>query len=245
MHLFPIKQYFVVGCAAAIGLTVCGCLNSMESGNKSIRPASCNECHRLPASKFCDTARIAYKGDTMTRCSFCHLGSIKLDSTLNDSTNAQIYHDRMMPADDGFLPATGRLHANGSIDLQFGRCTICHEYPPRNIRAHDLHVVQDLMQCYDCHVYSVQCSTDRHPDPSNPADTVDTLVQILQNGIGGLMIPVADSRAHLNNRVDVAFRKRAEDSINLGDTFDKNLYLWDSFGKKSHNMNKGCACHTW
>jgi hypothetical protein len=100
------------------------------------------------------------------------------------------------------------------------------------------------MQCGDCHVYSVRCSTDRHPDPSNPVDTVDTLIQMMRSGIGGVLVPVANGRAHLNNKVDIAFRKRAEDSINLGDTFDRNAYLWDGFEKKSHNL-KGCGCHTW
>jgi len=240
MHRFPAKLFILLAAIVA-----CGCFNSMESVDKTVRPASCNECHRIPASKFCDTATMTYKGETMTRCSFCHLGSIKLDSTLNDSANVQVYHDRMVPADGGFIPAIDTLHANGSIDLRFGKCTLCHEYPPPNINVHYSHYVLYQMQCYECHVYSVQCSTDRHPNPSNPADTVDTLVQLMVTGIDGAAIPVANSRAHLNNRVDVAFRKRAEDSINLGDTFDKNLYLWNSFEKKSHHMSKGCGCHTW
>jgi hypothetical protein len=237
-------------CATIAFVALCSCLNSMESGNKTVRPASCNECHSFAGSKFCDTAAITYKGETTTRCSFCHAGSVKSDSTLNDSTNAQVYHDRMMSAENGPLPVTGNLHANGTVDLEFGQCDLCHDFPPRLLNnpraqyAHDVHVLLDQMKCCDCHVTSVQCSIDRHPDPSNPQDTVDTLIQIMRQGAGGLLIPVADIRAHLNNKVDVAFRKRAEDSINCGDTFDRNSYLWDGFEKKSHNM-KGCACHTW
>ena len=99
------------------------------------------------------------------------------------------------------------------------------------------------MQCYECHAYSVQCSTDRHPNPSNPADTVDTLVQIMINGIGGTAIPVANNRAHLNNNMDVVFRKRIEDSINLGSSFDKTEFLWDNVTKTATNM-RGCGCHS-
>ena len=247
MRFSSVKRRMLSGYTAAALITaVCGCLDPIESGDKTVRPASCNECHPFAASTFCDTAAITYKGKTMTRCSFCHLGSIQLDSTLNDSTNTQVYHDRMAPAEGGPLPVTGKLHANGRVNCEFGTCSICHAFPPNPYQGvHYNHVTLNGMQCFECHANSVRCSTDRHPDPSNPSDTVDTLIQIIRDGIGGLMIPVADSRAHLNNRVDVAFRKRAEDSINQGDTFDRNLYLWDDFEKKSHNMGKGCSCHTW
>jgi hypothetical protein len=65
--------------------------------------------------------------------------------------------------------------------------------------SHNTHVLIEGMNCCDCHVYSVRCSIDRHPDPSNPSDTVDTLIQLMRPGIGGMLIPAADRRMHLNN----------------------------------------------
>jgi hypothetical protein len=30
----------------------------------------------------------------------------------------------------------------------------------------------------------------------------------------------------------------------MGDTFDRNLYIWDNYAKTCYNM-KGCGCHLW
>jgi hypothetical protein len=84
---------------------------------RTARPDSCGECHSFAASKFCDTTTVTYKGGTMTRCSFCHAGSVIPDSTLKDSTNTQEYHDRMLATDNRPLPMTGTLHADGTVSL--------------------------------------------------------------------------------------------------------------------------------
>jgi hypothetical protein len=190
----------------------------------------------LPA--FCDTTPVPAGGARATICSFCHRGSILPDSTLNDSANVYVYHDRMTRASGAMVPVTSALHANGSVDVRYVQCIKCHDNPP-DFNVHYLHVWQYLLQCCECHLYSVRCGTVRGPDPSNPGDTIVRFVQLADTGLEGRMIPIADGRAHLNNKVDIVMKRRVEDSLNLKGRFDPARFVWDNFTKDCYNL-PGC-----
>ena len=188
--------------AAGGYLLAAGCMTlqnplAPQSVNSSSM-ANCDECHPFPGSRLCRTDSVVSPIGAATECSACHSGSVQIDSMFTMATYTAIYHDLMLPGRDGPIPATGPSHADGSLTLDFTRCTTCHSYPPSSF-GHQIHEEQGV-ECYQCHFLSIECDTETTGGGLY-------FFQHYRKVVGGDSLPVPDSHNHINNIVDVSFKK--------------------------------------
>lgn len=221
-----------------------GCIKSFEeSESASPRPASCDECHTFPGSDYCRNDIITadgitgstQDGNSATSCVLCHRGAIKLDSSVTTDTTSDtipvtitVYHDLMLNSKGDLHIAMDSLHTDGKVDVNFGQCTKCHGYPP-NKDGHNYHV-QLKKGCYDCHLFSIQCSTQVIGENK-------VYYPIKPKMLGGDSLPLPDPGKHLNGiSGDVAFKAKIQ---NLTEPGYDTLYLWDPTQRSCSNIQ----CH--
>ena len=200
-----------------IKLTQFGCIKSFEESESAApRPASCNECHTVPGSNYCRSDTMNVSGKTVTSCVLCHMGAVKLDSTVTTvqidtvDTTITVYHDLMLSFMGNFYTATDSLHTNDSVNVNFGQCNLCHGYPP-NKDGHELHVIDKKKKCSDCHLFSIQHDT--------------TYTPLEQKGLGVESVFIPDPKKHLNGiSGDIAFKQKIQNAGNPG--YD-TLFIWD------------------
>ncbi len=207
------------------------CVKPVDTpGNKNkLVAASCDECHTFPGSAYCRVDGFTSGTKQVTTCSKCHMGAVKFEKTITDS-NLVVYHDKMVEVGGIFYPALDSLHADKKVDVNPGRCDICHGYPPTT-GDHTTHVVNLKKNCNECHFSSTEYVT-----------LPGTLARFRQKnyiGMGEDSIPRVDALHHRNKKVDVRFLRRAEDSTNVTH-FNDTLHLWDPFKKSCGNM---MHCH--
>ena len=214
-----------------------GCIKSFEESDSAApRPASCDECHTVPGSNYCRTDTMTVSGKTVTSCVLCHMGAIKSDSTVDTveidtvDTIITVYHDLMIGFMGKFYTATGSLHTNDSVDINFGQCTKCHGYPP-NKDGHEHHVIGKKKKCTDCHLFSIQCSTYILLDKT-------IYVPKMQKGLGPDSLFIPDPSKHLNFiSGDIAFKQKEENANNPD--YDTS-FIWDPKERSCSNMS---GCH--
>lgn len=213
-----------------------GCIKSFEENESAApRPASCNECHTVPGSNYCRSDTMNVSGKTVTSCVLCHMGGVKLDSTVTTvqidtlDTTITVYHDLMLSFMGNFYTATDSLHTNDAIDVNFGQCTKCHGYPP-NKDGHELHVIDKKKKCTDCHLFSIQCSTYILLDKT-------IYVPRKHKGLGKDSLLTPDPNKHLNGMSgDIAFKQKEENKNNPD--YD-TLFIWDPKERSCSNVR----CH--
>lgn len=234
----------------ALATFVC-CLKSVDPNGKLTDPASCSECHKYPGSDNCKANTVLVNNVPMTSCSFCHMGSIKLDSSY-DKNGFKIFHDRMLKVNDTYIPLTDTSHTNARKDVMYGQCTMCHGYPPATGK-HEKHVLDNQKKCFECHLNTVQWSLQvdtlhqgmHHPvHNNNKTIVIKRLIQKVHPGIyfeeTNDSIPFANNTpAHLNKQFDVVFKSRSEDSLNNAN-FNKTQRIWNGFTRSCYYMND---CH--
>lgn len=198
------------------------------SGVDSTSYAACNECHHYPGSILCKTDTVIAGGTAATQCYACHFGSVQLDSVFDSAANAFTYHDHMIHVNGRLYPATGATHANGALNLNFTQCTGCHDYPPAS-GLHQYHVAIQGNQCYECHFASVESDTDT----TNNMLILDEREQAVP---GGALLPIPILQRHIDNQVEVSFRKNYQIPYPHHDT----LYHWDPATNSCSNI----YCHS-
>lgn len=194
--------------------------------------ASCNECHPYPGSILCKTDSVVdTSGIAFTKCSACHAGSIKLDSSFDTVSQAFMYHDAMLARGAKTYPVTDSTHTDGNLTLNFGQCTFCHSYPP-NTGDHQRHVVGQGKSCFECHFATIQRDTGYDSSVSPPAMFFD---QYMRTVPGGVELPVPDRAHHIDNAVEVAFRKKYQRPL-----LPDSMFNYNPFDKSCSNI----ACHS-
>jgi hypothetical protein len=194
--------------------------------------AACIECHSYPGSVLCRTDSLVIDHKVSTQCYACHLGSIKLDSSFDTSSNAFRYHDAMLPVKNRNFPITDSLHTDHNLTLKFAQCTFCHSYPP-NSGKHIWHVTDQGKNCYECHFSTVL--SDKNTDTAGTGlNTLVNFVQRFRVVPGGKSLPIPNYLHHLDHSVTVSFRKK-----NQVPPVPDSLFHFNSFDKSCTNI----ACH--
>jgi predicted CxxxxCH...CXXCH cytochrome family protein len=194
--------------------------------------ASCNECHSYPGSILCKTDTfVDAKGIVSTKCSACHGGSIKLDSSFDTASQTFVFHDAMFTTHGKNYPVTDSTHTDGKLTLNFGQCTFCHSYPP-NTGDHQRHVIDQGKLCFECHFATIQRDTGYD---SSVSPAVMFFDQHMQTVPGGLELPVPDPVHHIDNTVEVAFRKKYQRPL-----LPDSMFNYNPFDKSCSNI----ACHS-
>ena len=199
--------------------------------NGTLEIRTCTHCHEFP-STLCRYPSLFYDREVRIRpfaegftCAGCHPRSIAVTSVKRPVMNwdreaelvpgegtTEVVLDSMFFAwNDSFAEVTG-LHDNGSRDtaynpVQFGYCTVCHEYPPP-MGAHAVHIdppeYDERETCVACHFRSIQSAR------TGRTDGYDRFVQRMILTSRGDTLALVDSSHHLNGTVDVFFRDNVE-----------------------------------
>jgi predicted CxxxxCH...CXXCH cytochrome family protein len=194
--------------------------------------ASCDECHAYPGSILCKTdTAVDSRGMVFTKCSACHAGSITIDSSFSAASNGSLYHDQMFSANGKNYPHTDSTHADGKKTLKFIQCTFCHSFPP-NTGGHKTHVIDQGKSCFECHFATMRHDTG-YDSSVSPADMFFT--QYMQTVPGGFELPVPDQAHHIDNVVEVSFRKKYQRPA-----VPDSMFAFTPFDKSCSNI----ACHS-
>jgi hypothetical protein len=227
---FSLKAYFPAVLVGAAMLFI-GCVGT----EKPVGPiasagtaASCDECHSYPGSNLCRTDSVIIAGNSYTQCYACHWGSTVLDSSYDTASKASVFHDVMFQGSGRNFPKTNSHHTDGKVNLNYAQCASCHSYPPAS-GAHKSHVVNKGKQCYECHFATALADTQY--DLSAGAMYFSPRMQAVP---GGDERPLLNTLHHLDNSVEISFRKRYQ----LPAVSEKS-FQYNRFGKSCSNIE----CH--
>ncbi len=218
----------------ALCIVLASCLKSENPDvPKSIgASASCNECHPYPGSSLCKTDTVVDAGGmASTKCSACHAGSIKLDSSYDPVSMTFVYHDAMFDAHGVRYPLTDSTHTDGSKTLNFNQCTYCHSFPP-NTTGHKIHVTDRGKSCFECHFATIKSDTGYDSSTVPPAMY---FTQRMKNAPGGVSLPWPDQSRHIDNSVEVVFMRKYQRPAPPDSMFNYNR-----FDRSCSNI----ACHS-
>jgi hypothetical protein len=222
---------FLFTIATVICLTGCVGTDKQEypqTIKSLVAAASCNECHSYPGSPLCRTDTLSLGNGVYTQCYACHLGSTEIDSSYDSALNSYVFHDIMLSSNGISYPRTGPRHTQGIVNLNFAQCTFCHSYPPAT-GLHKWHVINEGKQCYECHFATAMSDTQ--------ADTRTGEMYFSQRMSpvpGGGELPQLYPQRHIDNSVEISFRKKYQRPQPSEDS-----YLYNRFDKSCSNT----LCH--
>jgi predicted CxxxxCH...CXXCH cytochrome family protein len=229
-----IKGAFYFHFVIIYAFSVTGCVGTEKQENPQavksvVATASCNECHSYPGSQFCRTDTLRLGSGVYTQCYACHVGSIEIDSTYDSAFKSYVFHDVMFANNKQLYPRTGPRHTQGFVNLNFAQCTFCHSYPPAT-GLHKRHVFTEGKQCYECHFATAVSDTQ--------ADSVTGEMYFsprMRTVPGGGELPQLDQKRHIDNSIEVSFRKKYQNPQPA-----KNSFLYNRSDKNCSNI----LCHS-
>jgi predicted CxxxxCH...CXXCH cytochrome family protein len=224
----------VLRLSAGVLLGFMGCVGTEKPANPqavsgTVATAACDECHSYPGSALCKTDTLLLGHTAYTQCYACHLWSTALDSSYDTAAATYVFHDAVSVQNGKVRPSPGPLHADGSVSLNFAQCAFCHAYQP-GTGAHKRHVVKEGKQCYECHFATAISDTQ--------FDTLTGEMYFyprMHTVPGGGVRPLLDRRHHINNSIEVSFRKKYQRPGPPADFF-----IYNRFDKSCSNVE----CHS-